>query len=87
MECRSGCGACCIAWTISSPIPGMPAGKPAGVPCVQLDDQYRCKVFGKPERPKACGHFQPQYEICGDTRKQAMEIIAMLEISTQPDNK
>ncbi|HNV09555.1 MAG TPA: YkgJ family cysteine cluster protein, partial [Dokdonella sp.] len=29
MSCRSGCGACCIAPSISSPIPGMPNGKPA----------------------------------------------------------
>ena len=35
--CRAGCGACCIAPSISSPIPGMPNGKPAGVRCVQLD--------------------------------------------------
>jgi len=63
----------------------MPDGKPAGVPCVQLDEQYRCKIFGLPERPTACGHFKPQFEICGDTREQAMETIAMLELSTQPD--
>jgi Fe-S-cluster containining protein len=31
MNCRLGCGACCIAPSISSPIPGMPQGKPAGV--------------------------------------------------------
>ena len=31
MNCRPHCGACCIALSISSPIPGMPAGKPAGV--------------------------------------------------------
>jgi hypothetical protein len=36
MECRIGCAACCIALPISSPIPGMPDGKPAGVRCVQL---------------------------------------------------
>ena len=36
IACRTGCGACCIAPSISSPIPGMPDGKPAGVPCVQL---------------------------------------------------
>ncbi|MDW3636530.1 YkgJ family cysteine cluster protein, partial [Vibrio sp. Vb0667] len=24
MDCRLGCGACCIAPSISSPIPGMP---------------------------------------------------------------
>ncbi|MDD8045446.1 MAG: YkgJ family cysteine cluster protein, partial [Verrucomicrobiota bacterium] len=31
MECRPGCGACCTVVSISSPIPGMPQGKPAGV--------------------------------------------------------
>ncbi|MGU7695722.1 YkgJ family cysteine cluster protein, partial [Escherichia coli] len=29
MECRPDCGACCTAPSISSPIPGMPDGKPA----------------------------------------------------------
>ncbi|MCF5019628.1 YkgJ family cysteine cluster protein, partial [Pseudomonas lactis] len=29
MKCREGCGACCIAPSISSPLPGMPQGKPA----------------------------------------------------------
>jgi Fe-S-cluster containining protein len=28
MDCRVGCGACCIAPSISSPLPGMPRGKP-----------------------------------------------------------
>ncbi|WP_429347626.1 hypothetical protein [Paraburkholderia sp. Clong3] len=27
--CRPDCGACCIAPSISSPIPGMPNGKPS----------------------------------------------------------
>lgn len=27
MDCRPGCGACCIAPSITSPIPGMPHGK------------------------------------------------------------
>ena len=41
MICRSGCGACCLAPSISTPIPGMPQGKPAGVRCVQLDEMQR----------------------------------------------
>ena len=52
LSCRMGCGACCIAPSISSPIPGMPQGKPAGVRCVQLTDDNRCAIFGQPERPK-----------------------------------
>ena len=33
-ECRPGCAACCIAPSISSPIPGMPDGNVAGAVCV-----------------------------------------------------
>jgi Fe-S-cluster containining protein len=29
--CRAGCGACCIALSISSPIPGMPDGNIEGL--------------------------------------------------------
>ena len=29
LSCRPGCGACCIAPSISSPIPDLPQGKPA----------------------------------------------------------
>ena len=43
MDCRPRCAACCIAPSISSPIPGMPEGKPAGVACVQLDADLRCR--------------------------------------------
>lgn len=46
MECRSNCAACCIAPSISSPIPGMPEGKPAGIPCIQLTPDLKCKLFG-----------------------------------------
>ena len=28
----------------------MPRGKPAGVPCIQLDGKLRCMLFGKPDR-------------------------------------
>ncbi|MEI0618555.1 YkgJ family cysteine cluster protein, partial [Pseudomonas aeruginosa] len=51
MQCRAGCGACCIAPSISSPLPGMPAGKPAGVRCLHLDENHLCGLFGRPERP------------------------------------
>ncbi|MEY2853588.1 MAG: hypothetical protein RL030_720, partial [Pseudomonadota bacterium] len=65
MDCRSHCGACCIAVSISSPIPGMPDGKPAGVYCVQLDDQLRCRLFGRPERPAVCTSLRPTVGMCG----------------------
>ena len=84
MHCRPGCGACCIAPSITSPIPGMPNGKPAGVRCVQLDAQNRCKVFGKPERPAFCGGLQPSLEMCGENREQAIRWLDELELATAP---
>lgn len=62
----------------------MPNGKPAGVRCVQLDDDNRCKIFGKPERPAFCGSLQPSLEMCGDTREQAMVWLTNLEAATRP---
>ncbi|WP_262354534.1 YkgJ family cysteine cluster protein [Bordetella pertussis] len=64
LSCRPGCGACCIAPSISSPIPGMPQGKPAGSRCVQLDDDMRCRIFGHPDRPDVCSSLQPSTELC-----------------------
>lgn len=84
MECRVRCGACCIAPSITSPIPGMPHGKPAGIACVQLDDDYRCRLFGKPERPAFCASLKPQREMCGDTRESAIAMLSELERMTQP---
>jgi uncharacterized protein len=85
MECRVGCGACCIAISISSPIPGMPQGKPAGVRCTQLTSDNRCALFGKPERPLICCQFRPGYDICGRTREEAMANLLFLEHATQPE--
>ncbi|MGR5177037.1 YkgJ family cysteine cluster protein [Vibrio parahaemolyticus] len=79
MDCRLGCGACCIAPSISSPIPGMPDGKPSGVRCIQLDDHNLCKLFGKPERPKVCLDFKPCPDICSDTNAKALSNILELE--------
>ncbi|MGM0630822.1 MAG: YkgJ family cysteine cluster protein [Pseudomonadota bacterium] len=83
MKCRIGCGACCIAPSISSPIPGMPNGKPAGVRCVQLDDDNLCRLFGKPERPAVCGEFSADKEICGESREQAIILLTLLEEDTR----
>jgi uncharacterized protein len=84
MQCRPHCGACCIAPSITSPIPGMPQGKPAGVPCVQLDEQLRCKLFGDPRRPAVCAGLQPNREMCGETREQALVYLERLERATRP---
>lgn len=82
MECRAGCAACCIAITISSPIPGMPGGKPAGVRCVQLTDDNKCKLFGKKERPAVCVSFKPSEEMCGNSDDYAFAFLEKLEADT-----
>jgi hypothetical protein len=84
MDCRPDCGACCTAPSITSPIPGMPRGKPAGVRCVQLDGRDRCRLFGRPERPAVCASLQPAVEMCGHTRVQAMAWLGHLEQQTTP---
>jgi hypothetical protein len=84
MDCRIGCGACCIAPSISSPIPGMPDGKPAGVRCVQLTDDNRCKLFGRPERPAVCASLKPSPEMCGRTDAEALAWLTALERDTAP---
>jgi uncharacterized protein len=84
ISCRTGCAACCIAPSISSPIPGMPNGKPAGVPCVQLDEEGRCRIFGKPERPAVCGSLQPSAQMCGADRTEALLYLSDLDRLTTP---
>jgi Fe-S-cluster containining protein len=84
MNCRPACGACCIAPSISSAIPGMPQGKPAGVRCVQLDDDNRCLIFGRPERPAVCSQLRPSDEMCGRSSEQAMRFLSRLERLTAP---
>ncbi len=79
MDCRLGCGACCIAPSISSSIPGMPEGKPAGVRCVQLDDRNLCRLFGSDSRPAVCDAFKAEQAFCGDTNQFAMETLLTLE--------
>ncbi|SFW68924.1 YkgJ family cysteine cluster protein [Luteibacter sp. UNCMF366Tsu5.1] len=82
LDCRAGCGACCIAPSISSPIPGMPHGKPAGVRCVQLTHDNRCAIFGRPDRPKVCTGLKPEVAMCGDDRDHALAWLTALERAT-----
>ncbi len=84
MQCRPGCGACCIAPSIEGPFHGMPGGKPAGVRCVHLADDYACRLFGDPRRPALCGQFAAEPSVCGDSREEALALIQALEIQSMP---
>lgn len=85
MECRVGCGACCIALSISSPIPGMPDGKPSGVRCAQLTADNRCAIYGQPDRPAVCNRLRPMEDMCGSTTDEALAYLYELERLTRPD--
>jgi hypothetical protein len=61
----------------------MPHGKPAGVRCVQLTDDDRCQLFGKPERPVVCRGFKPARDTCGTSSAQALAILSRLETCTR----
>ena len=82
VECRKGCGACCIAPLIKEPFFGMPNGKKAGERCAHLNDDNLCRLFGRPERPAFCESFEAEKSMCGDDFAQAMEILSHLEEST-----
>ncbi len=63
----------------------MPDGKPAGVPCVQLSADNRCKLFGRPERPAVCVGLQPTPEMCGESDEEALAYLTWLEEATRPE--
>jgi hypothetical protein len=84
MDCRIGCGACCIAPSISSALPGMENGKPAGVRCMNLTRDNRCKLFGKSERPDVCNKLQPSEDMCGCSTREAFVRLASFERATVP---
>ena len=84
MNCREGCGACCIAPSIARAFYGMPEGKPAGVRCVHLDDAMRCRLFGDSRRPALCDDFKAEFAVCGNNREQALQRLNILERQSSP---
>jgi Fe-S-cluster containining protein len=83
MVCRPGCGACCVAPSLSSSIPGMTRGKPAGMRCVQLSPDNRCLIYGSPDRPPVCASFPAREEHCGSSREEAFRLLTELEQATR----
>jgi len=63
----------------------MPHGKPAGVRCVQLTDDNRCRLFGRAERPAVCVGLRPNPEMCGQTKEEALRFLYHLELLTRPN--
>jgi len=61
----------------------MPHGKPAGIPCVQLLPDFRCALFGRPERPAVCTSLRPTDEMCGGDRESALHYLTALERATR----
>lgn len=82
MDCRPGCAACCIDISINSPLPGMAEGKPAGVRCVNLDKENRCRLHETPDYPELCLAFTPTLEYCGESDEQARLNLGRLELET-----
>lgn len=78
MDCRPGCGACCVVPGISS------LGKPAFERCVHLSPENRCALFGLPERPAVCRSLQPSGEMCGASSGEAFLRLTALELATRP---
>jgi Fe-S-cluster containining protein len=86
-KCRIGCGACCIAISISSQIPGHPNGKPAGVRCANLDENNSCKLWGTDKYPRVCNGFKAEKDFCGGTNTEAFKILKSLEGNTESVQK
>lgn len=82
-SCRPGCAACCIHISISSPVPGMSKGKPAGVRCANLTAENFCSVHGTALYPAVCRNFKPSREMCGDTNGHAVRYLTELEELTK----
>lgn len=82
--CRPGCGACCIAPSITTPFHGMPNGKRAGERCVHLTVANHCALFGRPERPQFCADIKAEPAMCGIDEAEAMAILTRMEHDTRP---
>jgi hypothetical protein len=62
----------------------MPDGKPAGIPCIQLNADLTCALFGQASRPNVCSSLQPAVEMCGTSALHAIQWLAQLEQATLP---
>jgi hypothetical protein len=56
----------------------MPDGKPAGVRCINLLEDYRCSVYNDQDYPGVCEGFNAEPDFCGHNREEAMKILGSL---------
>lgn len=61
----------------------MTNGKPAGMPCIHLDNNYACLLFGQAVRPRVCLRLKPCQEMCGNNREEALTYLQSLENMTR----
>jgi hypothetical protein len=61
----------------------MPDGKPAGIRCIQLDEQNLCLLFGLNSRPAVCLGFRAMVDVCGNSQDEALWLIGELEMQTR----
>ncbi len=78
MDCRLGCGACCIFIDISSSIPNHPNGKAAGVRCKNMNNNNVCDIYNTDEYPKVCHNYKAEIEFCGNTFGESKKILIKL---------
>lgn len=84
MDCNQ-CGACCTEISISSPMVGLPFGKPAGVRCPHLKENNLCSLFNSMLRPAVCSSFQANEDICGSNNAESVQKIRWYENATKPE--
>jgi len=83
MICRPGCAVCCINISISSELPGMKDGKPAGIRCINLNEDNLCNIYNTELYPRVCSNFSPSVEMCGTTTEDARLYLETMEKLTK----
>jgi Fe-S-cluster containining protein len=54
----------------------MPDGKPAGMRCIHLREDFSCGIYE--QRPEVCRDFQAEELFCGKDRQEALDILGRL---------
>jgi len=56
----------------------MPEGKPVGVRCIHLLENFKCAIYTYQDKPKVCTDFKAEPEFCGSTQEEALRILFSL---------